>query len=477
VNIKPSFFKKSNSSILKLEESIHIVDSYFRDREFIFLNLSIKFKKKIDWNYSNNGKLWTYNLTYFDFLSQKNQRDNNLALIGSFINNIDNLKDGLEPFPISLRGINWIKYLTYSNIKNQRIDDSLYGQYYILLNNIEYHLLGNHLLENGFSLLFGSYYFQDNRLYEKAKEILVEELEEQILNDGGHFELSPMYHQIMLFRVLDSINLIKHNSWKNGELLGFLRGKGELMLGWIDKISYKNGDIPLLNDSTNHIAPTTEQLINYSKSLNLKIYSLRLNESGYRKVLNDNYECIVDIGNIGAEYIAGHAHADCFNFELRFGDKPFIVDTGLSTYETSPRRDIERSTISHNTVEVNDKNQSETWGGFRVANRARVIDIKEKDGVIEATHDGYKPILHTRKWYFGKDKVTIEDNLDRDAIGIARLHFHPDISKDYILKHIEISTDDWKFDKYNYSCEFNLQVEANLIEIRFRYNLIVNLFY
>ena len=52
--------------------------------------------------------------------------------------------------------------------------------------------------------------------YKKAVEILREELEEQILNDGGHFELSPMYHQIMLFRVLDCINLIENNlKWIN----------------------------------------------------------------------------------------------------------------------------------------------------------------------------------------------------------------------------------------------------------------------
>ena len=34
----------------------------------------------------------------------------------------------------------------------------------------------------------------------------------KILEDGSHFELSPMYHQIMLLRVLDCIQLIKLNS-------------------------------------------------------------------------------------------------------------------------------------------------------------------------------------------------------------------------------------------------------------------------
>jgi len=125
LNIKYPFIKKSNSVKIKLQDTIHIDDCYLKSNKFKFLNLSKKFEKKIDWNYANYGKLWTYNLTYFDFLSQ-NHKDS-LFLIDNFIDNIDNIKDGLEPFPISLRGINWIKYISYNNIKNRRVDDSLYG--------------------------------------------------------------------------------------------------------------------------------------------------------------------------------------------------------------------------------------------------------------------------------------------------------------------------------------------------------------
>jgi len=467
IGIKPILSKKSDSNLLKLQNSIHIIDSYLGNNSFCFLNLSKRFEPKIDWNYATYGKLWTYNITYFDFLSQ-NHKDS-LFMIENFIDNIESIKDGLEPFPISLRGINWIKYLSYHKIKNQKIDNSLYAQYYILLDNLEYHLLGNHLLENAFSLLFGAYYFQDEVLYKKSKEILLEQLEEQILNDGGHFELSPMYHQIMLFRVLDCINLVKNNTWQKRELLEFLTIKAEKMLGWLKAISYKNGDIPLLNDSTNGIAPTTEQLFKYSKDLDLKILDLKLSDSGYRKINQDRYECIVDIGEIGAKYIAGHTHADTFNFELRINGKPFIVDTGLSTYETCNRRDIERSTASHNTVEVEGKNQSEVWGGFRVGNRAKVIELIELDNRIEATHDGYKKekIFHTRKWSFEEHKIMVEDSLSRNANGVARLHFHPTVTKKDILTSIFTNSDTIKFETYQFAPEFNINKSAIVLVIAF----------
>jgi len=336
------------------------------------------------------------------------------------------------------------------------------------MDNLEYHLLGNHLLENGFSLLFGGYYFRDYTLYNKAKDILFKELNEQILNDGGHFELSPMYHQIMLFRVLDSINLLKNSNWiEESNLLEFLIEKAEIMLGWLDAISYRDGDIPLLNDSTKDIAPTTIELFDYAKRLKVERAKIRLKESGYRKILKDNYELILDIGSISAKYIAGHTHSDIFNFELRVNGKPFIVDSGISTYEVSNRRDIERSTKAHNTVEVNGKNQIEVWGGFRVGDRADIFNIVEADNYIEATHNGYGDILHTRRWSFYNDRVVIEDRLSRDSSAIFRLHFHNLISKEYIIEHIKTDSR-LNFSKYYLSDGFNSRIKANSIDINFR---------
>ena len=464
----PLFSKESAINFLNLQESIHIIDCYSIQNKFTFLNLDKKFEDKIDWNYSEHGKLWTYNLTYFDYLSHTNQKES-LYLMNSFVENISTIKDGLEPFPISLRGINWVKYLSYSKIRDKKIENSLYAQYYILLDNLEYHLLGNHLLENGFSLLFGAYYFQDEILYQKAKKILTQQLEEQILEDGAHFELSPMYHQIMLFRLLDCINLLQNNSWKKSELLEFLVKKAELMLGWLENISYKSGEIPLFNDSAKGIAPTTRQLLSYAEVLGIEVKKSSMKQSGYRKIFKNNYECIVDVGHIGAEYIPGHAHADTFNFELRINGKPFIVDTGLSTYETNDRRTLERSTCSHNTVEVNGQSQSDVWGGFRVGNRAKIIALTENENFIESTHDGYKKdnILHTRKWSFEEDKIIIEDRLSQPTNAVARFHFAPTLSEEEILKYFDITEEKIKFERYSYAPEFNIKKEALVLSIYF----------
>ncbi len=491
----------SRSVPLTLQPSISSYTS-IEDETFSFLNLSHTFDNNIDWNFSQYGKLWTYNLSYFDYLQQeKMSREEGLRLMYDFMGQSESHKDALEPFPVSLRGINWVKFLTAQSMREKRIDDSLYAQYNILMDNLEYHLLGNHLLENGFSLLFGAYYFQDERFYAKAKKILTEELEEQILDDGAHFELSPMYHQIMLFRVLDCLNLVKNNGWKDKELLELLTEKAEKMLGWLAVMSYEDGSIPLFNDSANGIAPTTMQLNDYAERLKvshpeldsgsrkengfrIKSGKTLLRESGYRKINKEKYECIVDIGNIGPDYIPGHAHADTFNFELHIKPiqhsmkVPFIVDTGLSTYETNERRTQERSTAAHNTVEVMGTSSSEVWGGFRVADRAYVSIGKESSEVIVATHDGYKKqfgTLHTRAWRFEDDKIVIKDSLNKKTKAIARLHFHPDVTEAMIREHIVIQhcpTEmplgaTFNIQHYSYAPEFNTLVDALVLEVEF----------
>ncbi len=371
------------------------------------------------------------------------------------------------------------------SIENENIDKLLYCQYIILMKNIEYHLLGNHLLENAFSLLFGAYYFENDMFYNKAKKILLDELNEQILDDGAHFELSPMYHQIMLFRILDCINLIENNRWKEKELLCFMQEKARIMLAWLNVMTFKDGSIPLLNDSANKIAPTTQALCEYAQRLNLKYSSVVLSQSGYRKVVTKNYELVLDIGNIGPDYIPGHAHSDTFNFVLHIDGVPIVVDTGTSTYETNERRTLERSTESHNTVKIDDKNQSEVWGGFRVAKRAKVTKLVENDNIIEVTHDGYKSIgvEHTRRFISSEKTIKIEDFIEGPLLNsVAFIHFHPEVtikvqgSKIFVNDLVfECSSEKILLDDYEYASEFNMLQQAKCISISFTKKLTIEI--
>ncbi|WP_441000667.1 heparinase II/III domain-containing protein [Fodinibius sp. SL11] len=493
--------KKGNN--LELEQGIQLQISSFKPpKVFTFLNQSYSFEGAIGWNFSKYGKLWAYNLNYFDYLHQPNiTKEEGLELVRRFLEQVDNNREGLEPYPISLRGINWIKFLSKYNIKDKQIDASLYAQYQMLLDNLEYHLLGNHLLENGCSLLFGAYYFQDKELYNKAEQILVDHLQEQVLEDGGHFERSTMYHCILLERLMDCYNLVVSNDWRDDTGLGKkLKNKIELMLGWLEQMtvdrrqetedseeSFVNGplssvkELPLLNDGAKGIGPSPEELFEYANRLEITAKPVELSESGYRKFKTENFELICDVGEIGPDYQPGHAHSDTFSFALYMDGKPVIIDPGISTYKDNDRRQLERSTAFHNTVQFEDKEQSEVWSAFRVGRRARV-DVKAEDNrELVAVHDGYRPwkITHERKWLVKEDYIYIEDRLIgiEDATGKFYIHFHPSLLgevsvADSCVKvgviNIEFESAD-KIKKYSYDCPngYNQYIMAPKIEVQF----------
>lgn len=469
---------------LALAPSVHHRSSYLGNLSFSFLNLTYTFEQKIDWNEKEWGKLWTYNLNYFEFLHQKGlEKQDGLTFILEFIQNGPDIKDGFEPYPISLRTIYWIKFLTFQEVKSPQINESLYAQLYLLYDQLEYHLLGNHLLENSFALLFGAYYFQDDMLYQKAKSILLPELNEQILPDGSHFELSPMYHQLMLYRVLDCINLVYHNpNLYSQELLPLLSEKAELMLGWLNQISFENGDIPLLNDSALNITPHTRQLSAYARQLGIEPSKNRLNESGYRKIKTAIYEGVVDVGHIGPDYIPGHAHSDTFSFVLRVHGQPLMVDTGTSTYEKNNRRNWERSTQAHNTVQIGNEEQSEVWGGFRVARKARVQISEDLPKIIIAQHNGYAKInaSHQRAFRFEEQLIQIEDVISDKQVGRlskAFFHFHPSVTLS--IEENQVTTNlgviitfkggihEINLLTYQYAPTFNKYIEGQKIVVKF----------
>jgi hypothetical protein len=428
-----SFVKFHNTALLG--KSVHLTKNA-DSIEFTFLNVKQEFPlSKIDWEFMGEGKLWNYNLNYFEFLFHSSlTRDSGQKLIEDFCYQFNSLESGLEPYPLSLRGINWIKFMSIHEIRNAQIDKCLYQQYQILSKNLEYHILGNHLLENAFSLLFGAYYFKNANLYDVSLKILEEQLEEQILNDGAHFERSPMYHQIILFRVLDSINLLRSNDWKQRKLLDLLEEKASKMLCWLECISSTRGDIPMFQDSAIGIAPSTNQLINYANELNIHWESnARLLESGYRKLKTGALELIANIGEVAPSYQPGHAHADEFNFMLYSQGEPIIVDTGISTYEKNVRRQNERATNAHNCVTLNNKNSSNVWGGFRVAKRAEVKVFEDKDNLIRAQHNGYAHVGARIERSFESDESgvkiidCIQSNGNYACDAKLNLHFHPNI--------------------------------------------------
>ncbi|WP_159730229.1 alginate lyase family protein [Sphingobacterium sp. 18053] len=427
VNTEREIFEIDDTIIFFNNKSIK--QNYFGGGHFVFLNLEKDFRNNINWNFLDFGKLWCYNLEYFDYLFQRNLFDDEkLSLLHAFYDYSLENKRNLEPYPVSLRAINIIRFFRTNEIKDQKVLNYLYKELSFLSNNLEYHILGNHLLENAFALCLGGAFFKNTVWRDKAIMILKKQLNEQILKDGAHFELSPMYHNIILYRVLELIDWYSRYNNQKQEFLSFCKDIAFKMCSWANKIQFTNGDFPLFNDAAKDITFSTQTLNEYADTLSIKSEDIPLGESGYRSFVNENYEIKLDLGQIGASYQPGHAHADALSFILYCQGKPLFVEQGTSTYQIGARRNLERSTEAHNTVKVNNINQSDVWGGFRVGNRAKTTIHKDENTKYIASHDGYKNlgIIHTRSFIFEETEIQISDYLTKDCDAKGYVHLHPD---------------------------------------------------
>ena len=427
------------------------------DGKLTFLNQTAHLDDVLLWSDPKKTRLWLYNLHYFDVLNAKDA-DLRVELLGNFIqqwidDNIPAHKHGWEPYQLSLRIVNWIKW--FSRQQNQVKKEwlvSLAMQAEALVAKLEYHILGNHLFANAKALLFAGAYFNGLRAthwLNKGLKIFKQQIAEQFLSDGGHFERSPMYHAILLWDLCDLYNLAtitKIPALLDLQLLlaqAINRG-----LQWLKLMSHPDGDISFFNDAALGVAARYQDLLTYVQQLqintNLKILRGKscleahlLKDSGYGIIiLGEENKAIVDVAAIGPDYQPGHAHADTLSFEFSLFKQRFIVNSGISEYEIGQLRQQQRSTKAHNTVCVDQKNSSDVWAGFRVARRARPFNVKvvqsPRQVTIEGSHNGYstnwQTIVHLRKWQFAPQQLTIYDQISGFfSQAEARFYLHPDV--------------------------------------------------
>ena len=172
-------------------EPAHRRQSLFSPTKFNFLNDERDLSQH-GFDDESLPKLWRYNLHYFDDLTAQHARERSewhRGFIEQWINeNSPARGTGWEPYPTSLRIVNWIKWIRAGNEPSERMLNSLAVQTRWLAKRLEWHLLGNHLFINAKALLFAGLFFDGDEARAwcaTAQRILRVQIPEQILADGG----------------------------------------------------------------------------------------------------------------------------------------------------------------------------------------------------------------------------------------------------------------------------------------------------
>ena len=421
---------------------------------FCFLNETHDLSDK-GWDDPALEQLWRYHLHYFDDLNAQDATARvkwHQALLLRWVReNPPAVGTGWEPYPTSLRIVNWIKWALSGNALPPECLGSLAVQVRWLAQRLEIHLLGNHLFSNAKALVFASLFFDGPEAvawFEKGMCILAREVPEQILSDGGQFERSTMYHALALEDMLDLCNLMAifpdpvPSRWR--DTAAVWRELTCPMRDWLAAMCHPDGEIGLFNDAAFGIAPALAELERYAVALGLaphdraQIGVTHLAQSGYVRVVQDEMVALLDVAPIGPDYLPGHAHADTLSFELSVFGQRVLVNSGTSCYGIGTERSRQRDTAAHNTVAVDGYSSSEVWSGFRVARRARPLGLKlegESEGWVKVvcSHDGYRRLpgqpMHTRQWLFEGASLVVEDRVSGHfGHAEARFHLHPGVT-------------------------------------------------
>jgi hypothetical protein len=370
--------------------------------------------------------------------------------------------------------------------------------------NLEYQTPNNHLLIEiirlfELGLLFPEYpaTWQWRQL---GLALLAKEVDRQVLPDGFHCELSVFYHRLVLEALLEIIALAHRNSL---ELPEIIRQRVGNMLDTLQLVRRPDGTYALWGDGFQsdillrhdllaagalvigrgypggEVSARTLWLLNgtWPQPSPASLPATHFwSDAGYAVMTRPQseglHQLMFDCGPFGLVAAPGHGHADCLSVTLNFGPQPILIDPGTYSFRDLSWRRAFRGTAAHNTIIVENQEQTPIPGFFGAGRfaRARVDNAIFSDGVrfFDASHDGYTrlshPVWHRRllldlpdtgwlmidlltghgkhpvtlNWHFHQEvKVVITDSqLDGFVNGSKLFQMHCYASSDMMMKLI-----------------------------------------
>ena len=314
-----------------------------------------------------------------------------------------------------------------------------------------------------------------------GEEILFAELDRQILSDGVYFEQTTWYQRYTAdfytqFLILKTLN----NGETEKNLQQKLELKIQLLLDFLMYATRPDGTTPFIGDDDGgrclphgnvptedfRAVLTTGAVLfgrsdykfvahNFSEETlwllgaeskqsfeNLRLVRPTKTSNGFKSggyfVMRDGWAdsdnfLMIDGGELGSMN-GGHAHADALAIDLSVGGDSLLVDSGTYTYhESDELRNFFRTTIAHNTLQIDGKSQSEPGGKFDWKTKAAVNVnswiSQDRFDFFEGSHDGYQrlpsPATHKRSLLFLKNDYWImRDFVKTEGEHEYGLNFH-----------------------------------------------------
>lgn len=410
----------------------------------------------IDWHAPEEPRLVRYILNYHDFLLDSDaaeQGERNRDVLERWCAlNPPTADVAWRPFPTAARIGNWLKWHWMGlGCLEGLLAGNLCVQAEVLSRRMERHLGAGHLLADGVALTLAGLGLEHARApawLAMGLGVLERELGRQILPDGGHVELSPMYQGLILGDLLDLrqvLGVADRPAGRAGERFAAVVARLDAVLPhmwrWLLVMTSLDGEPAHFNDSNADLTRPLGELRAAARRVGLsEVWPgpglVRLEQSGYVRAKSGPFVLLADVAEVGYGPNPGHGHADTLSFECAVAGRRLLVNHGVSRYDKGPERLRERGTAAHNTPVVNGRDSSEVWASFRIGRGAHTFDVEASaDGevvTLRAAHDGYArqrwPVIVRREWVVAPTSLRVTDRIE----GVARsveipYHLHPSV--------------------------------------------------
>lgn len=279
----------------------------------------------------------------------------------------------------------------------------------------------------------------------RALDLLVNELPEQILPDGGHCERSPARHLGVLRDLVD----IKSTLHAAGvEPPGELQLAIESMGPTLRLYQHGDGGLGLFNGSQAEQGFKVDMVLRRADARRRP--RLSAPQTGFQRIQAGRALVLVDAGVPAAPGLDRYAHAGTLAMEVSVGRERLVVNCGAPGAGAAGLhwRQAVRATAAHSTLTLAETNSAalatrKHFLGPSLLQRPETVHCRreEQEGaaLLEMQHDGYRlpyGAIHHRRLYLGPggDDLRGEDRvevLDADkAVGLPytiRFHLHPDV--------------------------------------------------
>jgi uncharacterized heparinase superfamily protein len=283
----------------------------------------------------------------------------------------------------------------------------------------------------------------------KRREIglrrLEEEIERQILPDGGHVTRSPralLEAYRLVVSVMESLTAVGE------EPPHILRNAHDRMAPMLRFFRHGDGALALFQGGGEGDARMIAGLLARDDVRGQPFQHAR--HSGYQRLAAGRTICVLDCGKIPEGAFGLDAHAGTNAFELSSGNNRIVVNCGTGGLANPSWNAALRATAAHSTLTLSDTSSAQILaGGFarellgpRLVGGPREASSRRAETAqgwtVDATHDAYLAqfgVRHERQvtlspqglMLTGRDRVVPAADRSKSLHFTVRFHIHPDI--------------------------------------------------